>query len=133
MNKLIGTLIAMALFSTACVTETMEGVPSVVKWLEVVDSGEYVESWNKAAPSFQTQISSVQWQQVLEKVRAPLGKVMTREVTTSKSQASLPGVPDGEYIVVVFSTSFEHKNAATETVTVSKVNDDWRTVGYFIK
>jgi hypothetical protein len=133
MNKLKGTLLVTALFSAICMAGTIEGVPSAAKWLEVVDSGEYVESWNKAAPYFQAQITSDQWVQALEKVRTPLGKVISREITNSSSHTSLPGVPDGEYIVVVLSTSYEHKNSATETVTVSKVNDDWRTIGYFIK
>ncbi|MGB5486045.1 MAG: DUF4019 domain-containing protein [Lysobacterales bacterium] len=133
MTKLIGTFLVMVLFSAISMAGTAEGVPSAIKWLEVVDSGEYVESWNKAAPYFQTQISSDQWEQALKKVRKPLGRVITREVTTSSSHTSLPGVPDGDYVVVVLSTSYEHKRSATETVTVSKVGDDWRAVGYFIK
>lgn len=133
MNKLKAVFLVMVLFSSFCMAGTGEGVPSAVKWLEVVDSGEYVESWNKAAPFFQTQISSDDWEQALERVRRPLGRVITREVTDSSSHRSLPGVPDGEYIVVVLSTSYEQKSSATETVTMSKADDGWRTVGYFIK
>ena len=132
MNKLKASFWVMVLFSSFCIAGMTEGVPSAVKWLEVVDSGEYVKSWDIAAPFFQTQISSDEWVQALEKVRRPLGKVITREVTGSSSHTSLPGVPDGEYIVVVLSTSYEHKSSATETVTVSKVDDGWRSVGYFI-
>ena len=133
MTKLIGAFVVMVLFSAICVAGTDNGVSSAIKWLDVVDSGEYVESWNEAAPYFQTQISSDQWEQALKKVREPLGNAITREVTTSSSHTSLPGVPEGDYVVVVLSTSFEHKSSATETVTMSKVGDDWRAIGYFIK
>lgn len=133
MTKLIHAILVMVLFSATSVAGTDKGVSSAIKWLDVVDSGEYVESWNEAAPYFQTQISSDQWDQALKKVRKPLGKVITREVTTSSSHTSLPGVPEGDYVVVLLSTSFEHKSSATETVTVGKVGDNWRAIGYFIK
>jgi len=133
MTKLLSIFLGMVLFSAISLAGKSEGVPSAIKWLEVVDSGEYVESWNKAAPYFQTQVSSDQWEQALKKVRKPLGRAIAREVTTSSSHTSLPGVPDGDYVVVVLSTSFEQKSFATETVTVSKVGDHWRAVGYFIK
>ena len=110
-----------------------EGIPSAVQWLKVVDSGEYEQSWNKAAPFFQTQISNRDWAQALEKARKPLGKVVSREVINSSLHKSLPGVPDGEYIVVILSTSFEQQSSAVETVTMSKTDDGWRAIGYFIK
>jgi hypothetical protein len=47
---------------------------------------------------------------------------------------TLPGVPDGEYVVVQFDTSFEKKKTAIETVTPMKEPDGrWRVSGYFIK
>lgn len=133
MTKLIRAFIVMVFFSATTVAGTDTGVSSAIKWLNVVDSGEYVESWSEAAPYFQTQISSDQWDQALKKVRKPLGKVVSREVKASSSHTSLPGVPEGDYVVVVLSTSFEHKSSATETVTVGKVGNDWRAIGYFIK
>jgi hypothetical protein len=45
----------------------------------------------------------------------------------------LPGVPDGEYVVIQFSTVLEKKAAATETVTPMKGPDGhWRVSGYYI-
>lgn len=133
MNKFRAVLLVLALFSVNSIAGTDEGASSAIEWLEVVDSGNYAESWDKAAPYFQSQLSSDEWVQALDKARTPLGKMITRVVTESSSRKSLPGVPDGDYVVVVFSTIFEHKRSATETVTVSKIDDGWRAVGYFIK
>lgn len=45
-----------------------------------------------------------------------------------------PGVPDGEYVMILFASSFEHKNEAVETVTVMHDKDGtWQVAGYFIK
>ncbi len=49
-------------------------------------------------------------------------------------QTSLPGAPDGKYVVIQFKTSFENKKSATETITPMMDNDGkWRVSGYFIK
>jgi hypothetical protein len=43
-------------------------------------------------------------------------------------------VPDGEYVVFQFNTSFEQKAAAVETVTAMREKDGtWHVAGYFIK
>lgn len=106
---------------------------AVLSWLKVVDSGQYIESWQQAAPYFQEQLSSSKWEQDLNQVRAPLGKVISRQVINSSRHSSLPGMPNGAYIVTTIATSFEQKKLAIETITVSKVGKEWRTVGYFIK
>ena len=47
---------------------------------------------------------------------------------------TLPGAPDGEYVVLQFDTSFEQKAAAVETVTTIREKDGtWHVGGYFIR
>lgn len=49
-------------------------------------------------------------------------------------KTSLPGAPDGEYVVIEFESSFEHKKSAIETVTPMNDKDGkWRVSGYYIK
>ena len=53
--------------------------------------------------------------------------------TVCASEA-LPGAPDGEYVVIQYESSFEHKQSAIETVTPMLDTDGkWRVSGYFIK
>jgi hypothetical protein len=103
-------------------------------WLGLVDSGKYAESYREAAATFQAAVSEEKWVGALETVRAPLGKLMTRTLKSAKYAKTLPGAPDGEYEVLIFETSFEHKDAAVETVTASLEKDGmWRVAGYYIK
>jgi hypothetical protein len=70
----------------------------------------------------------------LQAVRKPLGKPISRQVKTKTYKTSLPGAPDGEYVVIQFETSFENKKSAIETVTPMMDKDGtWRVSGYFIK
>jgi hypothetical protein len=67
-------------------------------------------------------------------VRDPLGKMRSRKVKSATYKTSLPGAPDGEYVVIQYDSSFEHKQAAVETVTPMLDKDGkWRVSGYFIK
>ncbi len=47
---------------------------------------------------------------------------------------SMPGAPDGEYVIIQFESSFANKKSAVETVTPMKdENGVWRVSGYYIK
>jgi hypothetical protein len=49
-------------------------------------------------------------------------------------RTSLPGAPDGQYVVIKFNTWFENKKSAIETVTPKMDKDGmWRVSGYYIK
>jgi hypothetical protein len=103
-------------------------------WLSLVDQGKYADSWDNAAAYFKNAVTREQWQQSLNAVRKPLGKMVSRKEKSSKFTKTLPGAPDGEYVVIQFATSFENKKAAVETVTPMREKDGkWRVSGYYIK
>ena len=81
--------------STATASETQEIVAlrAARAWLEVVDAGNYDESWKAAAGYFRTAVSKEQWRQALEGVRRPLGNVLTRELEGKTYVTELPGDP----------------------------------------
>jgi hypothetical protein len=109
-------------------------VASVERWLGLVDQGKYAESWKEAAALFRNAINQGQWEQSLQAVRKPLGKLITRKIRTKTYRTSLPGAPDGEYVVIEFESSFENKKSAVETVTPMMDKDGkWRVSGYYIK
>ncbi|MDY6950084.1 MAG: DUF4019 domain-containing protein [Thermodesulfobacteriota bacterium] len=104
------------------------------KWLSIVDRSAYGESWKEAAQLFRTAISPQQWEQSVQAARGPFGRVLSRRVKSKTSATSLSGAPDGEYVVIQFDTSFEHKKKAVETVTPMMEKDGkWRVSGYYIK
>jgi len=103
-------------------------------WLTLVDSGDYSGSWKEASAYFRGGVTPENWQSTMEAFRRPLGKVISREVMRAEELASLPGAPDGKYVVMRFISSFEKKKSAVETVTFTLDNDGkWRAVRYFIK
>ena len=103
-------------------------------WLALVDEGNYAESWENTAPYFRNAVAKEQWEKSLTAIRNPLGAVESRKLKSARYRTTLPGAPDGEYVVIQFSTSFEKKKSAIETVTPMLCDDgQWRVSGYYIK
>ncbi len=103
-------------------------------WLTLVDSSNYGASWDQAASVFKARVNREQWEKAARIVRAPLGKLKSRTLSSAKYTRQLPGVPDGQYVVIQYDTSFENKNSAVETITPMLDKDGkWKVAGYFIR
>jgi hypothetical protein len=103
------------------------------QWLKLVDSGAYDQSWQTASEMFKSKVSKEQWEKAVQTTRSPFGQVLSRRVKKATYADHLPGAPDGDYVVIQYETSFEHKKAAVETVTPMLDNGEWKVSGYFIR
>jgi hypothetical protein len=128
------------LLRATCTQATVQQKPeqlaqqSSESWLALVDSGKYAESWQECEQIFQVAATNEQWQSTLRATRDPLGKLLWRKLKGATCTKTLPGAPDGEYVVIQYESSFERKQAAVETVTpVLDKDGKWRVSGYYIK
>ena len=104
------------------------------KWLALLDEGKYAESWDESAELFRKNVTRIKWAATMRDIRTPLGKVESRVKQDADYRTSLPGAPDGEYVVIIFKTTYANKKNAIETVTPMKDKDGkWRVSGYYIK
>jgi len=128
-------LVAIALLpALACAPASDEeaAADAATKWLSLIDAESYSASWDQAAPPLQGAVTKEDWGQAIGALRSSLGKMISRELTTAEARTSLPGAPDGRYVVIQFETSFEQKESAIETVTPMYEDGKWRVSGYFV-
>ncbi|WP_299004107.1 DUF4019 domain-containing protein [uncultured Shewanella sp.] len=130
-KKLMAAL--LVLFSSLAWSQQSTELELAKQWLAIIDTGAYAQSWQQADPLFQTQLTQQRWVETLQGIRAPLGQVISRSEFSSGNYSSLPGAPDGEYVVLQYQTQFQNKASSTEILTLSKKSGKWLTVGYFIK
>lgn len=103
-------------------------------WLALVDAAKYGESWDEAASFFKDRVPRAQWEKMCQSVRNPLGELKFRARDSAQYTTQLPGVPDGEYVVIQYRATYENKKSAVETVTPMMDKDGkWRVSGYFIR
>lgn len=109
-------------------------VDAATAWLGLIDAGDFATSWQRASTFFRRAVTQEKWTEALTGLRTPLGPATARNAVSAGRFTSLPGVPDGHYVVMTFTTAFANKQAATETVTFMQDPDgSWRAAGYFIK
>ena len=139
MRRILGCLLLAAIVSfSGCSAErnpqTEKAVVAAKAWLSLVDGEKYAESWAEAAQLFKGAVQKEQWCQTMQSLRKPFGKNISREINSMQYQTALPGAPDGEYVVIQFTASFENKKSAVETITPMLDKDgQWRVSGYYMK
>ena len=136
-RNLIGIAVATLVWTTpaACAQSPEDAAQRAAEqWLALVDGAQYAASWEQAASVFKTAITAAQWEQASSRARQPFGPFKSRKVTSRKFSTTLPGAPDGQYVVVVFESAFDRKAAAIETAVMTLDTDGaWRVSGSFIR
>ena len=138
--KLISALLfcaSVATYSTAIAQESEavgKAQEAALHWLALADSGQYPLTWEQAAEPFQKAITQSDWVRALQSARLPIGAMKKRILKSATFKKTLPGAPDGEYVVIQYRSEFADKKEAIETVTPMLGKDGtWRVSGYFIK
>lgn len=103
-------------------------------WLSLADSEQRGATWAAAAEPFQAAVKQADWDRQLHSARAPLGVLKRRTLKSATYEKTLPGAPEGEYVVLVYSSEFANHAGATETVIPARAKDgNWKVSGYFIR
>jgi len=110
-----------------------ESAASARGWLALIDGQHWEQSWSAAGAAFKSHISAADWASKAQPVRQPLGSVSSRTLASVLKATQLPGAPEGQYEVLQFTTNFETKVGAIETVTLVHEPSGWKVDGYFIK
>lgn len=103
-------------------------------WLESIDNGQYDQSWDAGSPLFKQTISKSEWVMFLQSIRKPMGTLISRKVVDERTAKNPPGLPNGDYMVMVYKTSFTNNKDSDEVVTLMKGSDgQWRILTYQVK
>jgi len=89
-------------------------------WLAGVDAGKYGASWEAASSEFRKSMTKTQWEDALAKVRAPLAAVLSRKLTSATFTKTLPGAPEGAYVVIQYETDFSGHPGGKMIETVTR-------------
>ena len=114
---LLSLILFLGVFAYAQQKPEQFAQQSADTWLSLVDSGKYAESWQEASPLFKAHVGKQDWQKMLHATRDPLGKTISRKLKSAQYAKTLPGAPDGDYVIIQYETSFEHKQSSVETIT----------------
>lgn len=100
-------------------------VETARQFLVLIDQGRWDDSYAMTGDGFRKLNTSQVWASASEKVRVPLGAMVSRVLI---GEENVPAPPAG-YEVVKFRTSFANKKDVVETVTLDHEDGGWRVVG----
>ena len=135
----LASLSATLAFPPALHAQAANDVPAAQaaanQWLTVTDAGQAVQSWEQASSLFRNTLTASAWGDALQKARDPLGAVKSRELKSATYTRTLPGAPQGEYVVIQYESRFERVSTSMiETITPMREADgSWKVSGYFIR
>ena len=114
----------------ASATARSSAPEAALRFLALVDAGNWTESWAATAASFR-QLNTVEaWQSASLQGRVPLGRVLSRSLT---GEEAIPAPPAGLQLVR-FRTRFANNQAdSVETLPLAREADGWRVAGYYIE
>lgn len=104
-------------------------VQSALDWLALGDQSRWKDAWLAAGASFKTLNTAERWTAAAQKVRLPMGALVSR---TRLSQERVPAPPAGVE-VVKFRSSFENRANVIEKVTLAREGARWKVVGIYVE
>ncbi|MCL5426392.1 MAG: DUF4019 domain-containing protein [Gammaproteobacteria bacterium] len=119
--------------STYAHSNTNAAEAAALAWLEAIDSGQYEQAWESSSPLLQRPLSPHMLERTIGAARRDFGPVESRQRVRVSRERSMPGAPDGDYMVFTFQTRFANKARGIETVTPHLQDDAWRVSGYYVQ
>jgi hypothetical protein len=102
-------------------------------FLGYLDHGRYADSYAYTGMLIRAQLDRDSFAKQIEKARAGTGALLSRELVDASYTTSVPGAPEGEYVVLHYGANFANRQEAMETVILAFAKGYWRVSGYYIK
>lgn len=108
-------------------------VQAAEAWLKIVDQGSYGNSWDAAALPLRLTMSRKEWMLSLDTMRKGLGHPVDRKVADIRLAQDPKGLARGNYMIVIFETTFTGGHLAKEIVTLQQSNNgQWNVMTYLV-
>lgn len=104
------------------------------QWLALLDEGDLSATWEESAARLKSFVSKAEWMKNM-RARVAITPLHSRKLLSATyAKATLPGAPEGEFVVIHYESSFEYKASAVEMLTPMLEKDgSWRVSGYSMR
>lgn len=103
-------------------------------FLELLDAGSYQQAWWEGSDLLHLTTDVDQWAEQMRARRDLFGEFVERSLKNVVSRNSLPGLPDGDYAIVLYDCRYEHKQKGLEMMTLGKdAYGAWKVVSYHLR
>jgi hypothetical protein len=98
-----------------------------------LDQGRFADSYAYTGMLIRTQLDRDAFSTQIQKTRVGTGALQSRELIDASYSTTVPGAPEGQYVILHYHAGFANRQDAVETVTLAFAKGYWRVAGYYIK
>ena len=141
-RRLFVSFCTLVIFCAGCATHKQAkiekraqknaAISAAERWLTLLDQGDYSEAFEWEAQDFRMARTQAQFVRYMQARRTPFGQALGRKVIGSANIRKFVGVPEGNYVSVLFKTHFEKKSETAERVILVQQAVGWRVLEYRI-
>jgi hypothetical protein len=102
-------------------------------FLGYLDHGRYADSYAYTGMLIRATNDRDSFALQIKKARAGTGALQSRNLIDASYATSMPGAPEGQYVLLHYQASFANRPEAVETLTLAFAKGYWRVSGYYIK
>ena len=102
-------------------------------WLKIEDAETYDKSWAAASNYFRSQVPEQGWVRHETDMRKPLDPVLERTLQETEWNTEMPNLPKGEYVALVYQTTFANGHPQLESVVMVHEGGVWKMIGYAVQ
>jgi hypothetical protein len=124
---------AMANVFASAENEVDSALAAAKAWTAQIDAGKYDESYLFGCEAMHDKVAQDRWSDVLRALRAPWGKVLSRQQVSHVYQPNGYMGTEGEFMVITYDTGFEKLSPAMEVIVLKWEDGKWRGAGYNAK
>jgi hypothetical protein len=107
-------------------------VANATHWVQLSNARRPDAMWLEAGAMMQRLVPRSEWVRYLRKIRVDRGSLMSREWFEVTRVRDPVGLPNGDYLNVIFVAQFS-RAVLFETVSLAPGSNGWMPVGYVIR
>lgn len=100
-------------------------------WLQLLDRGDWNESWRTASSTFKTRTTQAEWASAARTMRGSIGPLSRVQQYATLSHAP-PGSPVGATVVIQYQSTSGEGLRTLETVVLIREGAEWKVSAYFV-
>ena len=111
-----------------------DSIDAGIKWLALIDSGKAGAAWDLSSKQLKSSVTRAQFIEGMRESRKSLGKLEARTAERFARSHKMPGVPDGDYVIIEYTAQFaQGKKLQEQLVWAIEDGDIWRVAGYYYR
>lgn len=110
-----------------------QALQSAERFLSMLDNQQWDKAYQAAAEPLRLLNRKQDWIDEQSRRNQLLGQAQQRQLTAVRTRDHYPGLPDGNYLIILYTTRTPTKQEAREVLVLKGVAESWQVCRYSLR